>query len=440
MILSRSPLLSPVFRRLYAAQVLSLLGTGLLTAGLSLTAWRLGGAAAAGLMLSAVFALKMVAYVGLAPLAEVALARVWRGPALIGLDLLRLGLLAPLALVDSWPAIAGLSFLFFAATAAFAPLFQALIPEILPERDAYARGLALSRLASTAETLLTPMLVALAIAVMPSRYVFTLAALCFLGSVAALLLARVPATVRPAVRAPLWQRVTKGMAIYLRTPRLRGLFMVNLGLSLGYAWVLVNTVVFAGARLGNANHNYALLMGAFGVGAGAMALVLPRLMARVSERRLTVAGALFFAALTPAILLPLALPGLLVLWAGFGAATSLVLTPGGLVLTRSAAESDRPAVFAAQFSLSHAAWLAAYPLAGWLAGRLGPEPALVALGALGALVTLAGLAIWPAEDPEIRAHSHDDLPPDHPHLAETPGARRHAHVFHIDALHPHWTM
>ena len=51
-----------------------------------------------------------------------------------------------------------------------------------------------------------------------------------------------------------------------------------------------------------------------------------------------------------------------------GLAWSAVQTPGGRLLRRSAHAPDRPALFAAQFALSHACWLATYPLAGWLGG------------------------------------------------------------------------
>lgn len=45
---------------------------------------------------------------------------------------------------------------------------------------------------------------------------------------------------------------------------------------------------------------------------------------------------------------------------------SAMLTPSGRLLRRSAHPEDRPAIFAAQFALSHACWLVAYPLAGLL--------------------------------------------------------------------------
>lgn len=84
-------------------------------------------------------------------------------------------------------------------------------------------------------------------------------------------------------------------------------------------------------------------------------------------------------------------------------------------------------LFAAQFTLSHACWLVAYPLSGWLMTEFGAVPALLGL--------IVALRAWPSGDPLTLEHSHDNLAPDHPHLQ---GQRTHRHALVIDDLHPHW--
>lgn len=74
-------------------------------------------------------------------------------------------------------------------------------------------------------------------------------------------------------------------------------------------------------------------------------------------------------------------PLLLETWLVLGIAYSALQTPTGRLLRRSATPEDRPAAFAAQFSLSHAAWLVTYPLAGWLGASLGMPVTLAILGA-----------------------------------------------------------
>ena len=63
-----SPLSNRTFRRLFAAQVVALTGTGLATVALGLLAHDLAGDAA-GAVLGTALAIKMVAYGTLAPLA-----------------------------------------------------------------------------------------------------------------------------------------------------------------------------------------------------------------------------------------------------------------------------------------------------------------------------------------------------------------------------------
>jgi hypothetical protein len=131
-------------------------------------------------------------------------------------------------------------------------------------------------------------------------------------------------------------------------------------------------------------------------------------------------------------------PALLITWVFLGLGYSSVLTPTGRLLRRSARPEDWPAVFAAQFALSHACWLLTYPLAGWMVGTAGLPATLLVLGSLTSLGAVAAAAVWPAHDPEVVEHTHPELYPDHPHLREHGMEARHAHLFVIDPLHPRW--
>jgi multisubunit Na+/H+ antiporter MnhG subunit len=65
------------YRRLFAAQVVSLLGTGLASIALGLLVFELGGANA-GVILGTVLAIKIIAYVTTAPVAEALLGNLPR--------------------------------------------------------------------------------------------------------------------------------------------------------------------------------------------------------------------------------------------------------------------------------------------------------------------------------------------------------------------------
>lgn len=127
---------------------------------------------------------------------------------------------------------------------------------------------------------------------------------------------------------------------------------------------------------------------------------------------------------------------LLALWFVIGIGYAATQTPTGRLIRRSAHPEDRPALFAAQFALSHATWLLSYPLAGWLGTTAGMQVAFMAMAAIAACGVVAATRLWPQGDPVELEHSHDDLPAGHPHLAGH--GHRHAHAFVIDAEHASW--
>jgi hypothetical protein len=132
---------------------------------------------------------------------------------------------------------------------------------------------------------------------------------------------------------------------------------------------------------------------------------------------------------------------LLALWALLGAGGSLVLTPSGRLLRRSARADDLPALFAAQFALSHVCWLVAYLLAAHLVVAAGFPATFAALAGLALAGIVVALRVWPASDPAELEHVHRDLPRDHPHLADADpvdGGWGHAHGFVIDDEHTRW--
>ena len=72
----------PAYRRLFAAQVMSLLGTGLASVALRLLVFELGGADA-GVILGTILAIKIIAYVTIAPVAEALLGNLPRRTVLV---------------------------------------------------------------------------------------------------------------------------------------------------------------------------------------------------------------------------------------------------------------------------------------------------------------------------------------------------------------------
>ncbi|MEX3010120.1 MFS transporter [Hoeflea sp. TYP-13] len=433
------------YARLFSAQVVALLGTGLLTVALGLAAYEIAGAAAS-VVLGVALTIKMIAYVGFSPIASALISGLDRKKVLISADLVRAGAALFLPFIDAAWQIYVLVFVLQAASATFTPAFQATIPEILPKEEDYTKALSLSRLAYDLENIISPVAAGLLLIVISYNWLFAGTALGFLASTLLVLMTSFP-VIAAAKSRSFADRLTRGSRIFAATPRLRGLFFLNLAAASIGAVVIVNTVVIVRFLYGGSESDVAVALAAFGCGSMISALSLPRLLDRVTDRLVMIAGALLgagtFMALGTYAAFGQVPPWqvLLSVWLFVGLCYSAILTPSGRLLRRSAHAEDRPALFAAQFALSHACWLVTYPLSGFLFEAFGMGVTMLILSALAGFAIVAGLLFWPGGEPEIIEHSHEDLPADHPHLRETgvrTGAHRHRHAFVIDDEHRVW--
>ena len=448
-----------VYRHLFFAQVIALIGTGLTTVALALLAHDLVGGQA-GVVLGTALAIKMVAYVGIAPLVGAYASRLPRRTLLVSLDLLRAAVVCALPFVtDVWQ-IYVLIFLLNACSAGFTPVFQATIPDILEDEAQYTQALSLSRLAYDLENLLSPMVAAALLMVMSFDVLFVLNALAFAISASLVISVLLPAS-QPLEEIPgVWRRISHGLQIYLKTPRLRGLLALNLAVSAAGAMQIVNTVVLVRSMLGLGDQEVALAFAAAGGGSMLVALLLPRLLDRLPERPVMLLGGMIMALSLYLGWLGPSFAGLVGLWWLLGAGASMVMTPTGRLLKRSCQPQDRPALFAAQFSLSHCCWLFTYPLAGWLGLNVGMTEAFAMLGTVALTATVLAMFAWPRRDLDTLLHEHFPLthshlhyhdehhqhehegwegaePHSHPH---THSRQVHRHLFVIDNHHTRWPL
>ena len=434
-----SVLANRTYRHLFAAQVIALIGTGLATVALGLLAYDLAGAEA-GAVLGTALAIKMIAYVGVSPVAAAFAERLPRRGMLVTLDLIRAAVALALPFVNQVWQVYVLIFILQSASASFTPTFQATIPDVLPEERDYTRALSLSRLAYDLESVVSPMLAAALLTVMSFHTLFAGTVVGFLASAALVVSVLLPSP-EAVERRGIYDRTTRGLRIYLATPRLRGLLALNLAAAAASSMVIVNTVVLVQARFGLTQRATALALAAFGLGSMVAALGLPRLLDDIPDRRAMLAGSslltvcLFVGAIVPgyAILLPV--------WFAMGLGYSLTQTPSGRLLRRSSQPQDRPSVFAAQFALSHVCWLITYPVAGWFGAKIGMPATFIALAVIAGLAVGMAASLWPSHDPEALEHVHGALPADDPHVTgaeRAAGGYQHTHTFVIDQLHAEW--
>lgn len=392
------PLSDNRYRRLFSAQVLSLVGTGAGTVALGLLAFELAGPDA-GLVLGIAFALKMASYVFIAPLAAGFFSRTDRKRVMVGMDLARAVIVALIPFVTEVWQIYVLVFALSVFSAGFTPTFQAVIPDVLEDEPTYTRALSLSRIAYELENLGSPLIAAVLLTFTGFDSLFALNALTFLASAALIVRTAVPIRERRADGNREWALSTVGLRLFRDRPVLRGIAALNATVALAGSMVIVNTVVFVKEFLDGSDVEMSLILAAAGAGATVAALLVPRILGRVDERTVLIAGACLLPAGLGLGYLVGDLALLAIAWVVVGLGLSLVQTPIGRVLTRIATPEERTSLFAAQFSVSHGAWLIAYPLAGVLGATLGIT------GASGAIAILAGLTVgvamflWPRSRP-----------------------------------------
>ena len=230
------------YRHLFLAQVVALLGTGLATVALSLLAFDLAGDEA-GQVLGTAMAIKMVAYVLLAPLASALAENIPRRALLVSLDVIRAATALALPFVTEVWEVYVLIAVLQSASAAFTPTFQSTIPETLPNEDDYTKALSLSRLAYDLENLISPALAALILLATSWQALFSGTVIGFIASALLVVSVALPSGAKSEKRRGVYDRARAGFRIFMATPRLRGVMSLNLVVSLAGAMVIVLSLI-----------------------------------------------------------------------------------------------------------------------------------------------------------------------------------------------------
>lgn len=453
-----APLSNHTFRRLFTAQVIALIGTGLSTVALSLLAFDIAGGHAAQVLGNAL-TLKMIAYVCIAPIAGGIAGRFKAKHFLIFTDIARALLAIAVAFVDQVWQIYTLIFLINCCSAGFKPIFQAKIPEILTDEKAYLKALSLSRIAYDLEGLVSPLLAGFMLLAFSYNSLFALNGVAFFISAALIAMAALPDSVIRTRTGGFKQEVTFGVRAYLKTPRLRGLLALFMGVALAGAMLIVNTVVYVRELLGGTETQVAMAMATIGTGSLIGALLLTPVLKTLSIRSVMITGSFLMTLAIGFIGTKPSFFGFLLTGTIVGFGWALVQTPAGQIVNQSAAKPDKAAYFSAQFALSHLCWLAAYCLAGQLGTYVGVQ-ATAFIFSVGILFSIgAALWLWPTHDKRTLSHKHNaqththlhthnddhhqhehegwEGPEPHSHPHHHPETV-HAHIFVIDDHHDQW--
>jgi predicted MFS family arabinose efflux permease len=277
------------YQLLFSSYALALFGTGIAVVGLALLAFELAGDYA-GAVLGTALAIKTAAYIVVAPAAAVIAGRICKRDLLIGLNLVRAAAILALPLAGSVWQLYLLIFVFAACSAVFIPTYQAIVPHLLPEQDAYNWALAKARIATELETVASPLAAAALLLLFDHDGLFVVAVAILVLSALCLVRAEIPAM--PSITgAEIWSEVRRGARLFLERPELRFLVPLNFAVALAVAVVLVNTVVLVQGLLGLGERETAIALAAFGAGVLLGVLVMLPLLRKFDARRTMLMGA-----------------------------------------------------------------------------------------------------------------------------------------------------
>lgn len=451
------PLNNKLFRRLFLMQSIALIGNGLTTTALALLAYELQ-AQQVTLVLGAAMAVKMLAYILIAPLAMAMFSKLfalyqinvkWL---LVGSNLARAVLIGALFFCSQIWQLLAIMFLLNAVTACYTPLYQAILPQVLKSETNYNRALALSQIANETETLASPAVAALLLLAMPFDAIFALAAVLFCAVVGLLLgIEQLPKqSDEHALSAG--KRIFYGLSCYLKTPRLKAVLAFNLVLAVAGAMVIINSVLIVKQYLNLHDQRLPLLLLAAGLGAICASFGANKLYAKFSQRQ-----TMFYAALATVLCLLIGAAlsfsaagfySFCALWLAIGAGNALLLIPSLNIVRASSNPQDRNDYYAANFSLTHFAWLFAYLLAGILANYLTLGWVFIILAIIAVVATFYAASVWQKNDQYVLQHSHEFIEHEHYHSHDAhhrhhldeknyPPRHRHRHV-HLPLTHSHY--
>ena len=440
-----NPLSNLSFSKLFAAQIIALVGTGLSTIALALLAYNMAGSEA-GRVLGIALACKMVAYVFFAPIIGGIIHRLSRKTFMISMDLLRAVIVLLMPFVSEIWHIYLLIFLLNLFSAGFKPVFQAVIPDILEDDEQYGKALAYSRIAYDLENILSPTLAGIALLFISYTGLFVFNSVAFVISAVIILFTILPKPKHVERSGNILNEISYGMKAYFKTPRLRSLLVLYIGISIASSMVIVNTVIYVKDYLGKPDSSLALLFACSGLGSMLMAFLYPKLSTKINDKTITQLGiiilavSLFYMSIEPSLIVALSA------WFFIGLGLSLSQIPSGKIVNMSANPKDRTAYFTAQFSLTHLCWLMGYLAAGELVLLFGFSFTAIFFGCIVSFCYIYSVLFWPEEDPEnILIHKHQ--PQSHTHIHEhdehhehhdSPKERTHEHEHrHSEIIHKH---
>jgi MFS transporter, NRE family, putaive nickel resistance protein len=377
-----SPLKEKIFRRLYLAQTVSLLGDSFTWVGIALLAYEFGGENSAAI-LSTALTLRVTAFILFGPYAGVLADRIDRKKIMYLTHFVRMGIVGCLPFVTSATQIYILMFLLNIFNAFFTPAYKAAIPQSIKGQENYSSGIALSNATNQLLGVLGPGLAGGVAAWLGARQIFFVDAATFI--IAAVFILSLPSLLvthkskEGVAPAKVWTDILKGTRMLFADKAVRFALLIELVSAIAGAQVLVNTVGYIKGKLMLTDKHYGYVMAAFGIGA-AVAAFAAGTLDRTPNRKASLISGGALVCLSIAFGNCLGFFPLLVLWLIAGFAQTLAEMPSQILIAERIPAQEHGKVYGAHFAWSHLWWAIGYPIAGFLGSRFKEQSFLIAAG------------------------------------------------------------
>ncbi|MGE5406131.1 MAG: MFS transporter [Methanosarcina sp.] len=357
----------PMFRRLYIAQGISLIGDSVSWLGVALLAYEFGGEQSAKI-LSAALVLRVTAFVIFGSYAGIIADRYSRKKIMIITNMFRMVIVFSLAFItDTWQ-LYSLIFLLNIFNAFFSPAYKACIPQLISDRENYGNAIALSNATWQLLGILGPGLAGILAAAWGSRQIFFIDAFSFVISI--ILVSNIPIGLivndikkeKFSITA-VWNDMKTGTKLVFGSAPIRLALMAELAAALAGAQVMVNTIGKIKIDLKLGDDEYGLIMAAFGAGATIAAFTSSTLDRSKGKSRLLIMGAIMLGVAVS--LANIASFNMLIfLWILAGLGISYADMPSQILIAENINREQQGKAYGSHFAWTHVWWATGYIIAG----------------------------------------------------------------------------
>lgn len=358
----------PLFRRLFIAQGISLLGDSVTWLGIALLAYEFGGEKSSEI-LAASLTIRVTAFIIFGSYAGIIADRFSRKKIMIITNLFRMAIVFSLAFVNVKWQLYVLIFFMNIFNAFFSPAYKATIPQLISDKRNYGNAIALSNATWQLLGILGPGMAGILAAVWGSRQIFFIDSFSFIISTILVLFIPIStpshsSEIRSFSFEGIWNDMKTGTRLVFGNVPIRFALMVELSASIAGAQLLVNTIGHMKGDMNLGDDEYGFIMAAFGAGATIAAFTSSTIDKSRNKSILLVAGsALLGLAILPANFVSYHV--LVICWIIAGIGISYSDMPSQILIAENIEKSQQGKAYGSHFAWTHVWWATGYMLAGF---------------------------------------------------------------------------